>query len=103
MEENRIDFETEKNRRRTKIFYRLSKVLKKRTPDQCRSHHQKLQIKYHDNLDLIMEAVKQKIAEQAINYKEKDECSLKQTAEDSDDDQSTLVEIIVNFNELIAW
>lgn len=63
MLENKSDLETEKNRRRTKVFYRLSKVLKKRTPDQCRSHHQKLQIKYNDQLPLILEAVRQKIVE----------------------------------------
>jgi len=64
MLDNRIDFETEKNRRRTKVFYRLSKVLRKRTPDQCRSHHQKLQIKYNDSLPRILEAVRQKILEE---------------------------------------
>jgi hypothetical protein len=58
MRDHRADFETEKNRRRTKVFYRLSKVLKKRTPDQCRSHHQKLQIKYNDEIDRIQDAVR---------------------------------------------
>lgn len=52
---------TEKSRRKTKVFYRLSKVMQKRTPDQCRSHHQKLQLKFHDNLYAIMREVRRKI------------------------------------------
>jgi hypothetical protein len=50
MKNNKNDFENEQNRRKNKVFYRLSKILKKRTPDQCRSHHQKLQIKFKDNI-----------------------------------------------------
>jgi hypothetical protein len=61
MMQNTQDFMTEKSRRKTKVFYRLSKVMQKRTPDQCRSHHQKLQLKFHDNLYAIMSEVKRKI------------------------------------------
>lgn len=32
-----------------------------RTPDQCRSHHQKLQIKFKDDLNLIIHEVHTKI------------------------------------------
>ncbi len=39
------DFKTEEMRRKNKVFYKISKLLKRRTPDQCRSHHQKLFIK----------------------------------------------------------
>lgn len=58
---NKEHFENERMRRKEKVFYRLSKILKRRTPDQCRSHHQKLQIKYNENLDLIIEEIKTKI------------------------------------------
>lgn len=57
MRENVDDFTTEKARRTTKVFFRLSKILKKRTPDQCRSHHQKLQMKHQDNIYEIMREV----------------------------------------------
>jgi len=53
------------------VFYRLSKIIKKRTPDQCRSHHQKLQLKYRDDLYSIMNEVQKKIqrcmAEEYVN------------------------------------
>lgn len=55
IQENRDDFTSEQARRRRKVFYRLSKLLKKRTPDQCRSHHQKLQLKFRDDIDRIIE------------------------------------------------
>ena len=61
MIENINDFLTEKSRRKTKVFFRLSKILKKRTPDQCRSHHQKLQLKYKDDLYSIIGEVHKKI------------------------------------------
>lgn len=61
MLENTQDFLSEKSRRKTKVFYRLSKILKKRTPDQCRSHHQKLQLKYKDDLYAIINEVQRKI------------------------------------------
>ena len=71
MAQNAEDFKTETNRRKSKVFFRLSKILKKRTPDQCRSHHQKLQLKYNDNLALIMKEVQTKvhraIAEDYVN------------------------------------
>lgn len=59
--DNFQDFTTEQLRRRTKVFYRLSKILKKRTPDQCRSHHQKLQLKYNNNLYAIIAEIQKKI------------------------------------------
>lgn len=53
------------------MFYRLSKILKRRTPDQCRSHHQKLQLKFKDDLKAIMSEVQKKIqkcmAEEYVN------------------------------------
>ena len=71
MMSNIPDFVTEKARRTSKVFYRLSKILKKRTPDQCRSHHQKLQMKHGDNIHEIMGEVQKKIqksmAEEFVN------------------------------------
>jgi plasmid maintenance system antidote protein VapI len=61
MRNNISDFTTEKARRTTKVFFRLSKILKKRTPDQCRSHHQKLQMKHKDDIYEIMNEVQIKI------------------------------------------
>lgn len=61
MIDNIIEFSTESARRRARVFFRLSKILKRRTPDQCRSHHQKLQIKFKDDLVAIINEVYRKI------------------------------------------
>ena len=78
MADNYSDFMAERNRRKSKVFFRLSKILKKRTPDQCRSHHQKLQIKFKDDLPTIMNEVYKKIqksmAEEIVN----DHCRMHQ-------------------------
>lgn len=72
MIDNYADFLSEKSRRKTKVFYRLSKILKKRTPDQCRSHHQKLQLKFKDDLCAIIGEVHRKIqksiAQEYVDY-----------------------------------
>lgn len=72
MIDNTADFLSERTRRKTKVFYRLSKILKKRTPDQCRSHHQKLQLKYKDDLFSIIGEVHRKIqksiAQEFVDY-----------------------------------
>jgi hypothetical protein len=52
-----------------KVFNHLSKVLRKRTPDQCRSHHQKLQQRCNDNLEQIIAYVRSR-----IRAKEADQC-----------------------------
>lgn len=52
---------SETSRRKSKVFYRLSKILKRRTPDQCRSHHQKLQLKYKEDLNAIINEVERKV------------------------------------------
>ena len=61
MIQNSQDFISETSRRKTKVFYRLSKILKRRTPDQCRSHHQKLQLKYKKNLKAIIDEIERKV------------------------------------------
>ena len=68
MGDNHNQFLTERERRRCKVFFRLAKILKKRTPDQCRSHHQKLQIKFKDNLKTIMGVVQRKIQTQVAEH-----------------------------------
>lgn len=71
MRSNYNDFLTERERRKRKVFFRLSQILKRRTPDQCRSHHQKLQLKFNDDLPTIMNEVNKKIqkslAEELVN------------------------------------
>lgn len=55
-------------RRTKKVFNKLSKLLPNRTSDQCRSHHQKLQISAGSELpEDIIEHLKEKIK----NKKEK--------------------------------
>lgn len=41
--------ETKLTRKSKKVFLNMSKVVKTRTADQCRSHHQKILI-YHKSL-----------------------------------------------------
>lgn len=53
LRKNKNDFASEVARRSSKVFYYLSKALKKRTPDQCRSHHQKLQMRISNIEDII--------------------------------------------------
>lgn len=57
----RRDFSSEEARRRSVVFNRLSKELHRRTPDQCRSHHQKLQNRFKNDIDRIIEFVEGKI------------------------------------------
>jgi hypothetical protein len=61
MLKHRQDFECERERRRNKVFHRLSKILKRRTSEQCRSHHQKLQLKHGNNIPAIANEVQRKI------------------------------------------
>lgn len=76
LEENKIyldflrtykrDFQNEVSRRKSTVFNRLSKALRKRTPDQCRSHHQKLQNRFKNNIDEIIEFVRGKIEKMGV-------------------------------------
>jgi hypothetical protein len=38
------------SRKSQKVFLKMSRLIKTRTPDQCRSHHQKI-LMYHSNLE----------------------------------------------------
>lgn len=62
----RRDFSSEEARRKSVVFNRLSKELHKRTPDQCRSHHQKLQNRFHNDIDRIIDFVQRKIKRKEI-------------------------------------
>ncbi len=42
-----------KYRREMKIFKQMSQYVKTRTPDQCRSHHQKVQKLHKTIIDII--------------------------------------------------
>lgn len=55
LENNLQSFRTEAHRREDRVFCRLSEALhRKRTPDQCRSHHQKLQFNRKSIEELIV-------------------------------------------------
>jgi hypothetical protein len=45
--------ETKLLRKTQKVFYHMSKTVRTRSADQCRSHHQKM-LKFHKDLDEIM-------------------------------------------------
>jgi len=49
--------ENPEKRKELRMFLQLSRAIKTRTPDQCRSHHQKM-IKHHNDLNGIIENLK---------------------------------------------
>jgi adenylate kinase family enzyme len=53
LQENSLEIETKLSRKANKIFKKMSQVIKTRTADQCRSHHQKI-INYHETVDRII-------------------------------------------------
>lgn len=61
LETNHEMFETEFMRRSTKVFRKISSLLRRRDPEQCRSHHQKLMIRYKGDIKTIIEKLKIKI------------------------------------------
>lgn len=66
------------------MFRKISSLLRRRDPEQCRSHHQKLVIRYKGDMKMIIEKLRTKINKAkmrmgAINAKEKrPQLSLKQ-------------------------
>lgn len=50
-------------RKANKVFLKMSKLVKTRTPDQCRSHHQKI-LKYHHSLQHIILTYKRRFEQQ---------------------------------------
>lgn len=46
-------FKDKATRKKKKIFHRMSNFIKSRTAEQCRSHHQKLEIKYETHEKII--------------------------------------------------
>lgn len=61
LESNRDLFETEFKRRSKKVFRKMSSMLRRRDPEQCRSHHQKISNKFKGNTDAIVSYLKLKI------------------------------------------
>lgn len=55
------------------MFNRLSKELHRRTPDQCRSHHQKLQNRFSNDIDRIIDFVQRKIRRRTTQTEEEGE------------------------------
>ena len=60
LQSNRDDMEETQNRRKGKVFVRMSKFVRSRNSDQCRSHHQKL-IKYYKDVKGIIEFYKSEV------------------------------------------
>ena len=54
-------FKGKATRKKKKIFQRMSNFIKSRTAEQCRSHHQKLEIKYETHKRII-ECIESEIA-----------------------------------------
>ena len=67
----RKKFGCEEKRRKCTIFNRLSEAINTRTPDQCRSHHQKMQLKY-GSLESIVDSLRQRLEEEGLNDKKEE-------------------------------
>ena len=61
LKENKRSFEDESTRRSSKIFLEMSLSLRTKSPEQCRTHHQKIMTKY-GTLDMIIAYFTQTIA-----------------------------------------
>jgi hypothetical protein len=48
------------SRKSKKVFLKMSQLVKSRTADQCRSHHQKI-LKYHNSLNEIIRYYSQEV------------------------------------------
>lgn len=53
LKEHMEDMGNKVARKSNKVFLKMSKLVKTRSADQCRSHHQKI-LKYHYSLELII-------------------------------------------------
>ena len=87
-------------RRKLTVFNRLSKALVKRTPDQCRSHHQKLQNKFKNNLDSIIDYVRRKLGKMQAAEAEYAKCKVVATTGTY---ESSIEEdgLVVDFSNLV--
>jgi hypothetical protein len=86
------------------VFNRLSKELHKRTPDQCRSHHQKLQNRFSNDINRIIDFVQRKIRRRITadgQDFQKDEKDLRVTK--TSDLSEAEDGIVLNFQELAEW
>lgn len=53
-------FENEFVRRSSKVFRKMSSLLRRRDPEQCRSHHQKLGLRFGSDLSKIIDHLQKK-------------------------------------------
>lgn len=53
LKNNKDMFKDKESRKKGKVLHRLAKLIKKRTYEQVKSHHQKMIIKYH-TIDTII-------------------------------------------------
>ena len=60
LKERKEEMDISALRRSQKIFIMMSKVVKTRSADQCRSHHQKI-IKYHNTIEEAIEFFSDKL------------------------------------------
>ena len=60
-------FEEKSNRRRKKIFCQMAEMFPFRTPDQCRTHHQKFEKQSGQNIQNLLKIVEEKIHKQLTN------------------------------------
>ena len=90
-------------RRKLTVFNRLSKALRKRTPDQCRSHHQKLQNKFNNDLDQIIDYVRKKLGKMLEAEAEEDAKLKAQAATGTHDYDIEDDGLVVDFPTLFWW
>ena len=79
--------------------------MRKRTPDQCRSHHQKLQNRFDNDIVKIIDFVRSKIGRQELESGDKDDktfIDLKPTGTGTCEveEYETLV---IDLGELAVW
>ena len=53
LQKNRKEFADEVKRRSNRVFKKMQKKIKKRTAEQCRTHHQKMLKKFHSIESII--------------------------------------------------
>lgn len=82
-------------RKSQKVFLHMARIVKSRTADQCRSHHQKI-LKYHSNLEETIRYYTQDIFP---HYEKLETTSSKPTIQQTDKDSFHCVSI-QNFNTI---
>ena len=68
LEENKQEMGSKSSRKSQKVFLKMSLLVKTRSPDQCRSHHQKV-LKYHGKIDEIIKFYTQNLNKFQVDEK----------------------------------